>query len=345
VFKFLHAYCAILSSLSDKQTFKYNELKQTTTEQIVYEQNMYMESLDMKDQAARLSTFADWPVQFLPPKQLAANGFYYLGRGDEVRCAFCKVEIMRWVEGDNPAIDHQRWAPQCPFVRNAVRVQNGNALSNEIAEAQDENTLQNTVGENLHVNALSNAIDERFQSENALQSVDVLPCHSAGRPAHPQYATEMARLATFKDWPRGLQQKPEDLAEAGYYYTGKSDKTKCFYCDGGLQDWEAHDVPWEQHARWFNNCEYVLLVKGRDYVQKITSEACVVKNKTDSEQCVTAISEINDDKICKICYNAEKTVCFVPCGHVVACGKCAVVFDLCPTCRANIKTAVRIYQV
>ena len=29
-----------------------------------------------------------------------------------------------------------------------------------------------------------------------------------------------ARLATFKEWPSGLQQRPEELAEAGFYYTG-----------------------------------------------------------------------------------------------------------------------------
>ena len=30
-----------------------------------------------------------------------------------------------------------------------------------------------------------------------------------------------ARLATFKEWPSGLQQRPEELAEAGFYYTGR----------------------------------------------------------------------------------------------------------------------------
>ena len=30
-----------------------------------------------------------------------------------------------------------------------------------------------------------------------------------------------ARLATFREWPSGLQQRPEELAEAGFYYTGE----------------------------------------------------------------------------------------------------------------------------
>ena len=33
---------------------------------------------------------------------------------------FCQVELGQWEEGDNPMIEHNRWAPSCPFVR-AVR--------------------------------------------------------------------------------------------------------------------------------------------------------------------------------------------------------------------------------
>ncbi|XP_063375805.1 death-associated inhibitor of apoptosis 1-like [Cydia fagiglandana] len=88
---------------------------------------------------------------------------------------------------------------------------------------------------------------------------------------HPRYNNKAARLRTFEDWPKSMKQKPEELAEAGFYYTGQSDKTKCFYCDGGLKDWEEDDVPWEQHARWFDRCAYVQLVKGEDYVQKVMS--------------------------------------------------------------------------
>ncbi|XP_063377499.1 death-associated inhibitor of apoptosis 1-like [Cydia fagiglandana] len=102
------------------------------------------------------------------------------------------------------------------------------------------------------------------------------PATGASVLPHPRYNTKAARLRTFKDWPKSMKQKPEELAEAGFYYTGQSDKTKCFYCDGGLKDWEEDDVPWEQHARWFDRCAYVQLVKGEDYVQKVISKACVI---------------------------------------------------------------------
>lgn len=272
------------------------------------------DSVDMRREEERLKTFEKWPVTFLSAERLARNGFFYLGHGDEVRCAFCKVEMTRWSENDDPATEHQRWAPQCPFVRKLA--------------GQDE-------------------CGPRVPTRE--------PPRMPG-PVHPCYATEAARLRSFQDWPRCMPQKPEDLAEAGFFYTGQGDKTKCFYCDGGLKDWETDDVPWQQHARWFDRCAYVQLVKGRDYVQKVMSEACTIAASNAEEDVVpekqtpepSNASEspekpVDDSKLCKICYVEERNVCFVPCGHVVACAKCALTADKCPMCRSTFQSAVRLY--
>lgn len=284
---------------------------------------------DMRREEERIKTFDTWPVSFLSPERLAKNGFYYLGRGDEVRCAFCKVEIMSWAEGDDPASDHQRWAPQCPFLRKHEH--NGNI-----------------------------PLDPSFDSTGRDECGSRAPpaCTAPVRmpgPVHPRYSSPAARLRSFKDWPRSLRQKPEELAEAGFFYTGQGDKTKCFFCDGGLKDWEEDDLPWEQHARWFDRCAYVQLVKGRDYVQKVISQACVIPAAKEQKDATPAPApklepssstekrEVEDSKVCKICYEEERNVCFVPCGHVVACAKCALSTDKCPMCRKTFTNAVRLY--
>lgn len=282
----------------------------------------------MRLEEERIKTFEKWPVTFISPDQLARNGFYYLGRGDEVRCAFCKVEIMRWVEGDDPASDHQRWAPQCPFLRKI----NGNNPTTDVAS--------------------STGHDECGVRAPAPSSVRM------PGPAHPRYASETARLRSFKDWPRSMRQKPEELAEAGFFYTGQGDKTKCFYCDGGLKDWEEDDVPWEQHACWFDRCAYVQLVKGREYVQEVLSQAAAALAPKEQESPAPVPSpkkessspienkeeqQVEDSKLCKICFAEERNVCFVPCGHVVACAKCALATDKCPMCRRTFQNAVRLY--
>ncbi|AGR57007.1 IAP-3 [Choristoneura occidentalis alphabaculovirus] len=290
---------------------------------------------NMEDENARLATYKNWTVEFMAPRQMTANGFYYLGRGDEVRCAFCKVEIMRWEAGDDPARDHQKWAPQCPFLRRQAAEAAGSVLpAGPATDGQDE------------------------CGPSALPSIVRMP-----GPAHPRFASEASRFRTFKNWPRSMKQKPEKMAEAGFYYTGHSDKTKCFYCDGGLNDWEQDDEPWQQHALYFRHCAYVLFVKGRDYVQKVVTEKCVIrdsdKEQVDEHKPVTRDTNKEqvdeqtfhepktpeEEKVCKICYDAKINVCFAPCGHVVACAKCACSLTECPICRVTVEIPVRMYQV
>lgn len=41
---------------------------------------------------------------------------------------------------------------------------------------------------------------------------------------------------------------------------------RCYYCDGGLQNWEKTDNPWVEHAKWFPNCGFLKLVKGEKFL-------------------------------------------------------------------------------
>lgn len=87
-------------------------------------------------------------------------------------------------------------------------------------------------------------------------------------PRHLQFVSEAARLASFQDWPPGLRQKKEEMAAAGLFYVGQSDQVKCFYCDGGLKEWQAEDDPWVEHAGWFNNCGFIRLKKGQKFIEE-----------------------------------------------------------------------------
>ena len=87
-------------------------------------------------------------------------------------------------------------------------------------------------------------------------------------PRHPHYTSYQARLESYREWPPGLKQTKERMAEAGLYYYGVSDQVKCFYCDGGLREWQEDDDPWVEHAGWFTQCGFVRLVKGDQFIQQ-----------------------------------------------------------------------------
>jgi baculoviral IAP repeat-containing protein 7/8 len=57
--------------------------------------------------------------------ELSRNGFYYVGPNDDnVKCAFCRLEISRWAPDDNIASEHGRHNPACPFITHPNNVGN-----------------------------------------------------------------------------------------------------------------------------------------------------------------------------------------------------------------------------
>jgi hypothetical protein len=80
---------------------------------------------------------------------------------------------------------------------------------------------------------------------------------SKKRPIHPFYEFEETRIESFKKWPFYFRQKPNDLAKAGFFYSGPADTVTCFQCNGCLANWEPNENPVQEHFRSFPKCEYI----------------------------------------------------------------------------------------
>lgn len=50
-----------------------------------------------------------------------------------------------------------------------------------------------------------------------------------------------------------------------------------------------------------------------------------------------------DNTKCKICYTDEVGVVFLPCGHLVACVRCALSLTTCAVCRQEVTATVRVF--
>jgi len=96
------------------------------------------------------------------------------------------------------------------------------------------------------------------QASTQLQST--ISLFLSRRPKHPHFASEQCRVESFTftgaQIPRG--QSVEILAKAGFFYEGPGDKVRCYYCDGGLKNWNPIDEPWAEHKRWFASCLHLL---------------------------------------------------------------------------------------
>lgn len=309
-----------------------------------------MATIELNVEAQRLRTFDRWPIPFIDKHQLALLGFYYFGPCDLVKCYFCGIEVGMWEEGDDVLADHVRWSPLCPFI---CRLRTNNVPINE-------DLLNRVLGHNAPPTDLPNvgviggstpSEPSRDQSEpsrgieerpSSTQSQDA-QCH----PEFPEFAVEANRIASYTDWPKFLKQRPQDLSDAGFYYSGKGDRVCCFSCGGGLKDWEEGDTPWEQHAMWYGNCEYLKLMKGKCFIDQMAKKRNAGdRNPTEEHPHDTARENLTpplSDVSCKICYDNECNTIFLPCGHIIACAKCASSVTKCPACRQPFNSVVRAY--
>ncbi|OWF45524.1 E3 ubiquitin-protein ligase XIAP [Mizuhopecten yessoensis] len=87
------------------------------------------------------------------------------------------------------------------------------------------------------------------------------------KPKYPAYAVLTVRMSSFKGW--SGSQTPNLMSEAGFVYAGYADYTRCFFCGGGLRNWEDGDDPWVEHARWFPGCAYLRQNKGAAFIRLV----------------------------------------------------------------------------
>jgi len=196
----------------------------------------FLKSLNLRKESDRLKSFENWSSSSTLASYLARSGFFYLGNFDRVQCFSCSIVLRNWSLTNLDAVNqqHRQCSPNCRMI---------------------------------------NGVDPRNQSLSSSSSQDsnrevLFPCRS---PWSPHMRPLAARVATFDyRWPNAVQASCEQIAEAGFIFLGRADRVKCWYCNGGLQNWDFDDDPWEEHAKWFPSCEFLLQKKGFDWVQTVT---------------------------------------------------------------------------
>lgn len=169
---------------------------------------------------------------------------------------------------------------------------------------------------------------------------------------YPDYRQLQTRLESFErsQLDSCVNKLRWEFAEAGFFYTGQDDKTICYYCGGGLKDWQEDDDPWVQHAKWFPRCPFVIVNKGQDFVDAHSNRNN--RNALDNKRCSTKSTEIEikNPEIrrtleCIICLSAERNIVFHPCSHCCTCTTCALGVDDCVYCRTPITAVTKVFLV
>ena len=196
----------------------------------------------------RKRTFSHWPTRQSPSSaQMIAAGFFACNVGDRVICMYCNLICQQWTPNtDDPLEVHKKISPNCPYIKAILN--NPPASSIMILNEHSTNDC-----------SLASSSTDPFQSDGI---VFTNACHTA-------YIEIPKRLDTFQIWPQENLPSADDLVRAGFFYTGTKTIVTCFYCNGSLQNWGAHDNPMIEHARWFPNCAYIKQLCGPELYRRI----------------------------------------------------------------------------
>lgn len=174
---------------------------------------------------------------------------------------------------------------------------------------------------------------------------------------YPEFALHSKRLKSFDHWPISLKQKPIQLSDAGFFYTGRNDLVICFSCGGSLNQWEENDDVWEEHAFSYGKCKYMRLCKGGSFHDDVFERKAIArlerkamehlettnKNEKSPEPDSDEQSSTENSNKCQICCVNKYNTSFVPCGHVFSCDICAASLKRCPLCRVRISHVLKIF--
>lgn len=65
--------------------------------------------------------------------------------------------------------------------------------------------------------------------------------------------------------------------------------------------------------------------------------------RTQAEKLAEENRQLRQQKVCKVCLDAEIGIVFLPCGHLCCCQACAPNVGQCPVCRADIHNRVHVF--
>lgn len=172
----------------------------------------------MKSEVERLKTFTGkWPLTFISASSLAHAGFFYTGVDSKVQCPFCKGIISDWVVDSKPFQEHLRRFPWCDFLSENI-----SQVKSEVPwfQSSSEDVCGNTTMRN---NSSSNdvVLDSKFNNDSLIhKNLEDLGVHLHKGPFHPHKASFTSRVQSFETWPSDVPVLKEDLAAAGFFYTG-----------------------------------------------------------------------------------------------------------------------------
>lgn len=272
----------------------------------------------MRKENNRLKTFQmnpPWPKNYIDIRKLAKAGFFYAFNGDNVHCAFCRGQVCKWEQGDDPMTEHARHFTTCPFIM-------GGDVGNE------------PLGE------------DPFPGPKRPRPYDVCGIFEPTEPIRDEQQQNNWHL-----YPIDFASNNTRTANPPQHLINNHNQSD--YDNDRLYNHQSITYP-PQSVQAAARSEYLSQISQMSALipEQNNHQESTTSNNHDT--CNSLISNSSGSShhssnslvgICKICYTNAIELVFLPCGHSVSCISCAQRLHGCPFCRATIETRIRTYIV
>ena len=178
---------------------------------------------------------------------------------------------------------------------------------------------------------------------------------------YPKYKIYNKRLSAFFErfWPVPLNQDNFKMAEAGFFYSGFADIVICAFCGLSLNKWLPNDDPITEHRKFNQDCKFVRLFQDKNsntnrinlnYISSSLFNLCKNLDYYGNivyfyfhEKILKRRIYNRFINICKICLSEESNILILPCRHVSTCLTCTLCTEICPICRSEIISTIKIF--
>ncbi|XP_064457212.1 baculoviral IAP repeat-containing protein 2-like [Ornithodoros turicata] len=135
------------------------------------------------------------------------------------------------------------------------------------------------------------APDDSTSEERSSQNTTSIIPYS--RPHSPDYAVISERIRSFNTYPENAGGNRENMARAGFFYTGRDDIVTCFHCGYEQCHWDGDDAPAVEHARWNPDCVFVRILLGDEHVRSIKQmhQALISQRLAEERRTGDAVAE------------------------------------------------------
>lgn len=227
-----------------------------------------------------------WPkMDIISPASLAKAGFFYY-KDDSVCCAFCRGKVRNWEEGmciifDDKKInksiytllgdlameEHRRHFPNCQFVQ-------GKPVGNVPIESDPD----------INCNDSSKVSNFYIDNDPGQEPIKI-NYNKSMTPKFPPFIEKNKREMTFshENWPTTGKPDKKLFIDAGFFFTGKGDRTRCYHCGGNLINWKPEENPMEEHALFFPECPFIISIMGADYLEFVKFKKQIIEMRSKME--------------------------------------------------------------